>query len=674
MSKIKQNFDFLKINIASPQRIKEWSQRILPNGEVVGEVITSETLNYRTLKPEPYGLLCQKIFGPVKSWECFCGRYKYKIKKKNSKSIFCEICGVELTDTRVRRHRMGYINLNMPVTHVWYLKGSPSYISILLDISLKKLEKIIYFHDESFDDEEGFLVKFLENAKSAEKSANLTKEDGFSDFSKTTQSKININSIFEQTAKQLENPADKSDDSSFDFSTVTLDDILTEGYYNNGTHLILELLENLDLNDEIIKARNELLNSSQTKQTKIVKRIRVIENFIATKSNPAWMILTILPVLPPSLRPILELENGRLATSDLNEHYKRIITRNNRLKLLFDRYAPLNVICNEKRMLQEAVDALIDNGRRGGRIAYSLNNRPLKCLADNISGKQGRFRQNLLGKRVDYSGRSVIIVGPNLKLHQCGLPYEMAIELFNPFLMYYLIEFGYARTIKSAKYYIETESNIIWTILQNIAKEYPILLNRAPTLHRLGIQAFEPIITTGRAIQLHPLVCSAFNADFDGDQMAVHVPLSEKSKAEAKNLMLASLNFLSPATGRPILTPSQDMVLGCYYLTTRAVTNLKGEYSYFLKFSDVMRAFEHDQLDLHSSIWVRFLGNTDHFKLKKPEKIKKLANNMQFEIYDELQIKRDASGKILTQYIKTTPGRILLNEIIASAIKSKTFN
>ena len=674
MSKIKQNFDFLKINIASPQRIKEWSQRILPNGEVVGEVITSETLNYRTLKPEPYGLLCQKIFGPVKSWECFCGRYKYKIKKKNSKSIFCEICGVELTDTRVRRHRMGYINLNMPVTHVWYLKGSPSYISILLDISLKKLEKIIYFHDESFDDEEGFLVKFLENAKNAEKSPDLTKEEGFSDFSKATQSKININSIFEQTAKQLEGTGTKSEDNSFDFSSVTLDDILTEGYYNNGTHLILELLENLNLDNEIIKARDELLTSSQTKQTKIIKRIRVIENFIATKSNPAWMILTILPVLPPSLRPILELENGRLATSDLNEHYKRIITRNNRLKLLFDRYAPLNVICNEKRMLQEAVDALIDNGRRGGRIAYSLNNRPLKCLADNISGKQGRFRQNLLGKRVDYSGRSVIIVGPNLKLHQCGLPYEMAIELFNPFLMYYLIEFGYARTIKSAKYYIETESNIIWTILQNIAKEYPILLNRAPTLHRLGIQAFEPIITTGRAIQLHPLVCSAFNADFDGDQMAVHVPLSEKSKAEAKNLMLASLNFLSPATGRPILTPSQDMVLGCYYLTTRAVTNLKGEYSYFLKFSDVMRAFEHNQLDLHSSIWVRFLGNTKHFNLKKPEKIKKLNHNMQFEIYDELQIKRDASGKILTQYIKTTPGRILLNEIIASAIKSKTFN
>ena len=674
MSKNKQNFDFLKINIASPQRIKEWSQRILPNGEVVGEVITSETLNYRTLKPEPYGLLCQKIFGPVKSWECFCGRYKYKIKKKNAKSIFCEICGVELTDTRVRRHRMGYINLNMPVTHVWYLKGSPSYISILLDISLKQLEKIIYFHDESFDDEEGFLVKFLENAKSAEKATNLTKEEGFSDFSKTTQNKINVNSIFEQTAKQLDSSNESNENNSFDFSTVTLDDILTEGYYNNGTHLILELLENLNLDDEILNARDELLNSSRTKQTKIIKRIRVLENFIATKSNPAWMILTILPVLPPSLRPILELENGRLATSDLNEHYKRIITRNNRLKLLFDRYAPLNVICNEKRMLQEAVDALIDNGKRGGRIAYSLNNRPLKCLADNISGKQGRFRQNLLGKRVDYSGRSVIIVGPNLKLHQCGLPYEMAIELFNPFLMYYLIEFGYARTIKSAKYYIETESKIIWTILQNIAKEYPILLNRAPTLHRLGIQAFEPIITTGRAIQLHPLVCSAFNADFDGDQMAVHVPLSEKSKAEAKNLMLASLNFLSPATGRPILTPSQDMVLGCYYLTTRAVTNLKGEYSYFLKFSDVMKAFEHNQLDLHSPIWVRFLGNIDHFNIKKPEKIKKLPNNMQFEIYDELQIKRDSFGKIITQYIKTTPGRILLNEIIASAIKSKTFN
>ena len=689
----KQNFDYLQINIASPERIKQWGQRTLPNGEIIGEVTKSETLNYRTLKPEPSGLLCQKIFGPIKSWECYCGRYKYRPRKKTSETLFCENCGVELTETRVRRHRMvGYIKLNFPVTHVWYLKGAPSYISILLEIPLKKLEKIIYFHDESYDDEEGFLLKFLSNEKYLELLKDT--ENTFLDPIKETENSLpslnksepllNNSSSKEPTLLKTKDDANESilddetffdEDMPFDFSSL-IGEIFGDDYNKNGANLILDMLQNLNLEEEITKSRTDLINAPATKKEKIIKRLRILENFLSTKSNPAWMILTILPVLPPALRPILELDSGRLATSDLNEQYRRIITRNNRLQRLIQRFAPINVVCNEKRMLQEAVDALIDNGKRGGRVAYSLNNRPLKCLSDIISGKQGRFRQNLLGKRVDYSGRSVIIVGPNLKLNQCGLPYEMAIELFNPFLIYYLIKLEVVRTIRTAKMLIENNVPIISDIIQLIAYEHPIFLNRAPTLHRLGIQAFEPIITSGRAIQLHPLVCPSFNADFDGDQMAVHVPLSEKAKEEARTLMRASINFLSSATGRPILTPSQDMVLGCYYLTTRPITHLKGSNHYFSKFSDVMKAFEHEKLSIHSPVWVKYSGKVggSNVNEKNLKATKTFQNDNILEIYNDIQLKKDKNGNVLTQYIKTTPGRILLNEVIAVAIKSQNLN
>lgn len=711
----KENFDCLQIKIASPDRIKEWGQRVLPNGEIIGEVTKTETLNYRTLKPEPSGLLCQKIFGPIKSWECYCGRYKIQPRKISAEALFCENCGVELTETRVRRHRMGHIKLNFPVTHVWYLKGSPSYISLLLEIPLKKLEKIIYFHDQSYEDEEDFLMKFftnndekmekmldlflkeneeelaiiksgsksfLENQKKDE-SLNL-KESKNADILDSFKSSIKLKKDTKQTLSQdkedlfLDDESFIDENSSFDFSSLPdfSEEFFDDDDQNNGANLVLELLKNLNLQEEITKARSDLIDSPVTKKEKIIKRLRILENFLTTKSNPSWMVLTILPVLPPALRPIIELETGRLATSELNEQYRRIITRNNRLKRLTQRFAPLSVICNEKRMLQEAVDALIDNGKRGGRIAYNLNNRPLRCLSEIISGKQGRFRQNLLGKRVDYSGRSVIIVGPNLRLNQCGLPYEMAIELFKPYLIYNLMKLGIVRTIKTAKMLIEENTNVISDIIQFIAHEHPIFLNRAPTLHRLGIQAFDPIITNGRAIQLHPLVCPSFNADFDGDQMAVHVPLSEKSKEEARSLMKISQNFLSSATGRPVLTPSQDMVLGWYYLTSRPTTKLKGRYHYFAKVANVLKAFEYEELSVHSPIWVRYLGEVEEKPSNQAKIIKKEWFNDKewLEIYEEIQIKKDKNGNTINQYIKTTPGRILLNEMIGVTMKSHNGN
>jgi DNA-directed RNA polymerase subunit beta' len=618
MQNFRNDFDYIKINLASSKRIKEWGERVLQNGQIIGEVTKPETINYRTFKPEMDGLFCEKIFGPVKNWECYCGKYK-RIKPKEL--LICERCNVELTESRVRRHRMGYIELKSPVSHVWYLKGIPSYLSLLLKYRLKTLEEIIYFNH--------YLVVNPINKKNIEN--NIKNNLNFEDYL----------SLFEEENVMIE---DKS--------------------VRIGAEAIKYLLENIDLKKELIKnrlvlsltnddqsllseTRKENANPKETKE-KLVRRIRLIENFLATGSKPSWMILDVIPVIPPGLRPMVQLDGNRFATSDLNELYRRVITRNNRLARLLKMYAPLIVVHNEKRLLQEAIDALIDNGKRG-RKAIDANNRALKSLSDIIEGKHGRFRQNLLGKRVDYSGRSVIIVGPNLKLNQCGLPHEIALELFQPFIINQLIKNGLASNMKMAKKLIQTGELIIWKILEKILKVHPILLNRAPTLHRLGIQAFEPILVPGRAIQLHPLVCTAFNADFDGDQMAIHLPLSTKAQNEAKTLMLAPNNFLSPASGEPIIVPSQDMVLGCYYLTVDNPTAVYSSNHYFANNADVLLAYQQKKIDAQTPIWVR---------TKSLEKIK---INERIKISSEFQISNCYSNK----YLRTTAGRILLNHTIA---------
>jgi DNA-directed RNA polymerase subunit beta' len=595
------NFDYIKINLASPSRIRKWAQRVLPNGQIVGEVLKPETINYRTFKPEMDGLFCERIFGPVKNWECHCGKYK----RVRHKGLVCERCGVEVTESHIRRDRMGYIELIAPVTHVWYLKGTPSYISLILDMRLRKVEEIVYFNDYLGAD---------------------------SEFNFTSPSSDNLNSI-----------------------NLNVTQICAEAIQN--------LLSKIDLKAELRESRDEMLTVSDLKRDRIIKRIRILDSFISTGCDPAWMVLNVLPVIPPGLRPMVQLEGGRFATSDLNELYRRVITRNNRLFRLLEIYAPEIVIRNEKRMLQESVDALIDNGKRG-RKAVGINNRPLKSLSDIIKGKQGRFRQNLLGKRVDYSGRSVIIVGPSLKLNQCGLPQEIAVELFQPFIINELLNQGYVSNMKLAKKFIQQNEPLVWQVLQKVLKGHPILLNRAPTLHRLGIQAFEPILVEGRAIKLHPLVCPAFNADFDGDQMAVHVPLSLEAQAEARLLMLAPNNFLSPATGEPILLPSQDMVLGCYYMTSPNILGLKGESQYFGSFEDAIQAFEMDKVDLHAWIWLRFNGKVDSKEESKLLFEKTLSDNSCLKVYSDKQVRFDPNGEMIVQYIKTTVGRVMLNNLI----------
>src|SRR5579875_2067388 len=499
------NFYAIKISLASPEQIRQWSH---------GEVKKPETINYRTLKPERDGLLCERIFGPTKDWECHCGKYK----RIRFTGIICDRCGVEVTRAKVRRERMGHIELAAPVCHIWYLKGVPSRIGLLLDMSPRALERVVYFAS--------YVV-------------------------------IDPGDVKGLTRGQLLSETEYRE--------------LREKHGNGfragiGAEAIKEMLQEINLEQLSKKLREELRTSSGQKRMKILKRLEVVEAFRKSGNRPEWMILDVIPVIPPDLRPMVQLDGGRFATSDLNDLYRRVINRNNRLKRLLDLGAPEIIVRNEKRMLQEAVDALIDNGRRG-RPVTGPNNRPLKSLSDMLKGKQGRFRQNLLGKRVDYSGRSVIVVGPSLKLHQCGLPKEMALELFKPFVMKKLIERQIVQNIKSAKKQIEKGSAIVWEILEEVIQGHPVLLNRAPTLHRLGIQAFEPVLVEGRAIQLHPLVCSAFNADFDGDQMAVHLPLSAGAQAEARILMLSSNNILQPSFGNPVSIPTKDMVLGLYYLT-----------------------------------------------------------------------------------------------------------
>jgi|TARA_B100000768_G_scaffold106993_1_gene99271 DNA-directed RNA polymerase subunit beta' len=618
MFQTERSFDYVKINLASPSRIRSWGERILPSGERVGEVTKPETINYRTLKPEMGGLFCERIFGPVNDWECHCGKYK----RVRYKGIICERCGVEVIESNVRRHRIGFIELASSVTHVWYVKGRPSKIALILNISLKELEQIVYFNS--------YVV--IDPGKSGE---------------------LSYKQLLVETDWQV-----------FDATKADISDI----EIGIGAEAIKNLLTNIDLKTESSELRLLIPSAKDPDREKLIKRLRVIDQFIASGSNPSWMVLDIIPVLPPDLRPMVQLDGGRFATSDLNDLYRRVINRNNRLARLQEIMAPELIIRNEKRMLQEAVDALIDNGKRG-RAVFGLNNRPLKSLSDIIEGKQGRFRQNLLGKRVDYSGRSVIIVGPELKLNQCGLPREMAIELFQPFVIHRLIYEGLVNNIKAAKNIIQNNETLAWEILDQVMSGHPILLNRAPTLHRLGIQSFEPILVEGRAIKLHPLVCPAFNADFDGDQMAVHIPLCLEAQTEARMLMLAPNNFLSPATGEPILTPSQDMVLGCYYLTANNPTEQTLTDQYFYSFDDVITAYKQSLLHLHTFIWVRC--DIEQFNnstlVSNSNFIEKKIGDRIISVNHECQIKKDLDGNTLQIYLKTTPGRILLNQSFEKA-------
>src|SRR5687767_1452293 len=536
-----EHFDSIKIGLASPEMIRAWSY---------GEVKKPETINYRTFKPERDGLFCAKIFGPVKDYECLCGKYK----RLKHRGVVCEKCGVEVTQAKVRRERMGHIDLASPTAHIWFLKSLPSRIGLLLDMTLRDIERVLYF--------EAFVV-IDPGMTTLARGQMLTDEDYL----------------------------------------VAIEEHGDEFDARMGAEAIHELLKSLDLDVEAARLRKEISETNaESKLKRLTKRLKLVESFIDSGNKPEWMVLTVLPVLPPDLRPLVPLDGGRFATSDLNDLYRRVINRNNRLKRLLELNAPDIIVRNEKRMLQESVDALLDNGRRG-RAITGTNKRPLKSLADMIKGKQGRFRQNLLGKRVDYSGRSVIVVGPTLRLHECGLPKKMALELFKPFIFSKLQLRGEASTIKAAKRMVEREGPEVWDILEEVIREHPVLLNRAPTLHRLGIQAFEPVLIEGKAIQLHPLVCTAFNADFDGDQMAVHVPLSLEAQLEARALMMSSNNILSPANGEPIIVPSQDVVLGIYYMT-RERANAKGEGMLFSDVEEVHRAYESGAVELHTKIRV----------------------------------------------------------------------
>src|SRR6266576_2127158 len=579
-------FDRIRISLASPDQILRWSH---------GEIKKPETINYRTFKPERDGLFCARIFGPVKDYECLCGKYK----RMKYKGIVCEKCGVEVTVQKVRRDRMGHIELASPVAHIWFLKSLPSRIGLMLDMTLKDLERVLYF--------ENYVV--LEPGLTPLKERQLlTEEEYFK----------------------------AQDEFGEDSFTAMI-----------GAEAIRILLEAIDLERLRTDLRGEIAVAQGTeKPKKLVKRLKVVEAFIDSGNRPEWMIMTVVPVIPPDLRPLVPLDGGRFATSDLNDLYRRVINRNNRLKRLIELRAPDIIIRNEKRMLQEAVDALFDNGRRG-RVITGANKRPLKSLADMLKGKQGRFRQNLLGKRVDYSGRSVIVVGPELKLHQCGLPKKMALELFKPFIYHRLEQTGHCTTIKQAKEMVEQQEPIVWDILEEVIKDHPVLLNRAPTLHRLGIQAFEPVLVEGKAIKIHPLVCTAFNADFDGDQMAVHIPLSPEAQVEASVLMLASHNILSPAHGAPITIPTQDMVLGCYYLTKSKV-NAKGEGRVFANIEEVFMALEAKQVETLTPIRLRYTGPVLDMTTA----------------YDDQDLTHTEPVEFNRQYINTTVGRAILNDAL----------
>jgi DNA-directed RNA polymerase subunit beta' len=583
-----ETFDQIQIGIASPERIRSWS---------FGEIKKPETINYRTFKPERDGLFCARIFGPVKDYECLCGKYK----RMKYKGVVCEKCGVEVTVTKVRRERMGHIELAAPVAHIWFLKSLPSRIGLLLDMQLKQLERVLYF--------ESYVV-------------------------------------IEPGLTPLEKYQLISEDELYEYQDEYGEDAFSAGI---GAEAVKHMLMDLDLVQEREDLLKELAETkSELKPKKIIKRLKVVESFIDSGNRPEWMILDVVPVIPPELRPLVPLDGGRFATSDLNDLYRRVINRNNRLKRLIELRAPDIIVRNEKRMLQEAVDALFDNGRRG-RVITGANKRPLKSLSDMLKGKQGRFRQNLLGKRVDYSGRSVIVTGPELKLHQCGLPKKMALELFKPFIYARLDAKGLSMTLKQAKKWVEKERKEVWDILDEVIREHPVLLNRAPTLHRLGIQAFEPVLIEGKAIQLHPLVCAAFNADFDGDQMAVHVPLSLEAQLEARVLMMSTNNILSPANGKPIIVPSQDMVLGLYYLSM----DRQERHPEFVELPDGTKAEKlpriADMAEVHQALNVGAVTLHSRIETRVPQ--------------------TDEAGNQYMKRVVTTPGRMLIGECLPKSHK-----
>src|ERR1700731_958493 len=580
------DFDSIRISLASPEKIRSWSH---------GEVTKPETINYRTFKPERDGLFCAKIFGPVTDWECLCGKYK----RMKHRGVICDKCGVEVTLRKVRRERLGHIELASPCSHVWFFKGLPSRIGYLLDISMRDLERILYF--------EAFVVVDPNEVAVLRERQVLPEEE----YRKLTQ----------------EYPG--------------------QFVAKMGAEAIKELLRRVEVDKLSEELREKMkVDPSLQKRIKFAKRLKVLEAFRKSGNKPEWMILDVIPVLPPELRPLVPLDGGRFATSDLNDLYRRVINRNNRLKKLMELHAPDVIVRNEKRMLQEAVDALFDNGRRG-RVLRGTNNRPLKSLSDTLKGKQGRFRQNLLGKRVDYSGRSVIVVGPELKLHQCGLPKKMALELFKPFIYHKLEAQGHCTTIKQAKEMVEQQEAAVWDIRKEVIPDHPVLLNRAPTLHRLGIQAFEPVLVGGKAIKIHPLVCTAFNADFDGDQMAVHIPLSPEAQIEASVLMLSSNNILSPAHGGPIAIPTQDMVLGCYYLT-KSRPGAKGEGRTFASTDDALIALEMGEVETLTPIKLRYTGRVIDL----------------VHAFDNQNIMHTEPIEFNKQYMETTVGRVILNDVL----------
>src|SRR5213594_4218032 len=584
------DFEAIRISLASPEKIRQWSH---------GEVTKPETINYRTFKPERDGLFCARIFGPVADWECLCGKYK----RMKHRGVICDKCGVEVTQAKVRRERLGHIDLASPCSHVWFFKGLPSRIGHLLDIPLRELEKVLYF--------ESYIVIDPGEVKELKERELLT-DERFRELTRDHPGQF--------VAKM-------------------------------GAEAIKELLAMVDIEDLATELRKRMREeTSQQKKLKYSKRLKVATSFLKSGNRPDWMILDVIPVIPPELRPLVPLDGGRFATSDLNDLYRRVINRNNRLKKLMELRAPEVIIRNEKRMLQEAVDAMFDNGRRG-RVLRGANNRPLKSLSDTLKGKSGRFRQNLLGKRVDYSGRSVIVVGPELKLHQCGLPKKMALELFKPFIYNRLEKEGHAATIKGAKEMVERQESVVWDILEEVIKDHPVLLNRAPTLHRLGIQAFEPVLVEGKAIEIPPLVCAAFNADFDGDQMAVHIPLSPEAQIEASVLMLSSNNILSPANGQPIAIPSQDIVLGCYYLT-KSKRGTKGEGRIFGSFDEAMFALENRVVERLTPIRLMYSGELIDLTT----------------VYDDQDVIHTEVQNVKNQIINTTVGRVIMNDHLPEGI------
>jgi DNA-directed RNA polymerase subunit beta' len=676
------SFDYLRISIASPKRIKSWAERTLPTGEIIGEVTRPETINFRTHQPEVAGLFCEKIFGPIKNWKCKCGKYNGFALDK-----ICEECHVEIIEARVRRYRMGYIDLTCPVAHLWYLKGVPNYLTLLLrcfdeDITASKIEQIIYFREGArIIDPDSPFIKFFEYEIDPTK--NELKKFLLSDVNKIDEK----NSV-KSSVKALKD--------------VTLKTIRFEK--RKGAEIIKAALESLNIRYEIKQARSliDMMSLTEVKRTQLpekslVRRIRILESFLSTKTNPSWMILTTLPVLPPNLRPLVELESGRLVAADVNEIYRLIITRNQRLFDFLYRFVAPNLISVQgRKLLQEGVDSLIDNARLPKNKTFCLNNKALKSLTEILEGKQGRFRQSLLGKRVDYSGRSVIIVGPNLRLNQCGLPYEMAVELFQPFLINELLKTKIkapSHNTKLAHIILKKNKPFVWTLLEKLTRKYCILLNRAPTLHRFGIQAFNPLIILGQAIHLHPLVCTGFNADFDGDQMAVHLPLYESSQLEARTMMRPSYNVLSPSNGEVILKPTQDMVIGAYYLTLMIQKNSFLLKKWFSNEKQALCAFYEKKLTLHTPILVRYA--LFDFKVQIENNEVKIIDNVFFEnpkiisLYKIFQLNSDCTKYYLTTsigiliarsfnnkeyeitdlFLETTPGRLMFSLNFKNSIK-----